>query len=336
MILRLIFVTGAMLVLCASSHIFAQTAPVRMDPYEIHRRIARDFDVAGLWQTLGISARLDTVYSRVGMEPVAPATFDRCAECESEITPIRADRDPDGEVVLTICRPWGPCRFLLFRPIRNAAINQPEWRFIGHADHDFGHYAVPELRTETIGETRYLVMTAQAVSGTGVSLIYERWYEVEPSGMREILTLPARGHECGDALSLCRTFQSQVVKTDSHDNRMCVDFRIAYSGDEFLIDGKSFMELELFVRQQRATYVRGGKSRDFELSVGESEISKDEIRTVCTIGGLTCGDFLRFNISELSLLASGDNSRIKAWLTKYLSDCEQTPERAGLLKSMAK
>ena len=325
-----------MVVLCATGHIYAQTAPVRVDPYEIRRCIAGnpDFDVAGLWQTLGISAKLDTVYSRVGMEPVAPATFDECKECEAEICPLAVEGDPDGEVVLTIRQRWGLCRFLLFRPIRSAAMGRSEWRFIGHADHDFAPYDMPACRGETIGETRYLVMTAQAVSGTGVSLFYERWYEIAPSGMREVLTLPARGHECGDALSLCRTFQSHVMKEDSDDNRIRVDFRFAYSGDEFLIDGKAFAELELFVRQQRATYVRGGRSRDFSLSALESGISKDEIRTVCTIGGLTCGDFLRFNISEISLLASGDNSRIRAWLTKYLSNCEQTPERADLLKSL--
>lgn len=63
---KLIVGAAGLLALCWAGSLYAQSGLVTLDPYEIKKRIVGDqnFDVTGLWQALGISARLETVYPR--------------------------------------------------------------------------------------------------------------------------------------------------------------------------------------------------------------------------------------------------------------------------------
>jgi len=174
----LILITAGLLMLCRVEDLYARSASVKNDPYGIQKRITgqHDFDVVGLWQDLGISPKMETVYPRVGIIPDEPAIFDKCEDCRAEINPLTWKNSKDKLVALKILQPWGLCRFLIFRPLRGSTTDKLKWQFIGHADHDFARYQPPKHKTEKLANGRYFVITAQGVSGTGVSLEYERWY----------------------------------------------------------------------------------------------------------------------------------------------------------------
>jgi hypothetical protein len=337
-IIRRILMVSLMLWLPAAGALAAQDAPVP-GPYEIQRRIAAKsgFDVAALWRNLGISSELETVYSRVGIVPDEPAVFDHCEDCEAEVRTLRWRGCPAGTVALRIRDRRGFCRFLFFRTVLTGkAPGRSPWRFIGHADHDFSREDPPDCRTETLGGRRYVVMTAQGASGTGVSLAYERRYEIASDRVREVLSLPAKGHECADASSLCRRFAARVVEANRGGNRIRVDFSVEYLGDRFLLDGRTFEEFPLFTLRRRAVYVREGPLRDYVLSPLESEITSEEVRRVHGIGDLACGDFIRLHHGDLERFAAEAGSDEMAWLMRYLSGCEPTPERERLLGFFAR
>ena len=327
---RLLCFTGLLVIVCAGNAFCAGGLPIQADPFEIRDRIAADpgFDVVALWRKLDISPELHTVYQRTGVQPESPAVFDACEDCAAEIHEAEFGLLGTG-IILKVCRPWGYCRFLVFLPLRDEPAGRSRWRFIGHADHDFARYFIPEHRIETAGKATYLVMVAQGLTGTGASLDYERWYEVSAAGMNEVLSLPVRGHECPDDVSLCRSFQATVLPGRSTDRRLEVAFTVTYRGSRFLLDGSSREEVRLFSRRQQAIFVREGPLRDFRLSSRESEsaITMDEIRSVFSVGTMTCNDFIRFNTEELTRLASGPDSESRDWVRAYLLSCEPTPER---------
>jgi hypothetical protein len=162
-----------------------------------------------------------------------------------------------------------------------------------------------------------------------VSLAYERWYEVTPGGMREVLSLPLRGHECPDAASLCRAFAVQVEKAKSGHRRVQVLFQAQYDGNRFLLDGKSHAEIPLFSVRKRAVYVRPEGGADFVLSPRESQFTEEELRITASIGDFTCRDFLRFNGRIIDRLAAGRRSEARNWLRRYVTDCETSPAAEG-------
>lgn len=324
--IRQILIVSLMTFLCGGSS-FAGSLPV--SPYNIQKYIkaGNSSYLRPIWRELGIPAELSTVYPRVGIEPDEPAIFDECEDCRAEMHPLTWRNRKDKPVALKIYQPWGFCRYLLFQRIHKAKSKDAHWRFIGHADHDFARYNMPEHRTEMLGNGAYFVMTAKGMSGTGVSLEYERWYELTSDGMKEVLSLPLRGHECASATSLCRTFSAHVEKAKSNNLHVRIVFKIQYKGNRFLLDGKSFEDIFLFAEQKNAVYVRKKAGGDFTLSPFDSEITAEEIRQTYSIGELTCTDFLRFNNVPLRrLTAQPDDSR-KLWLKRYLQECE--PSAAG-------
>lgn len=331
---KMSYLTGLLVLVYGGIALCAGELPIQADPFEIRDRIAADpgFDVAALWRELGISTELHTVYERVGVQPESPAIFDACEDCAAEIHEEEFGSLGTG-IILKVCQQWGYCRFLVFLPLRDAPADRSRWQFIGHADHDFARHFVPEHRIETTGETTYLVVVAQGLTGTGVSLDYERWYEVSAAGMNEVLSLPVRGHECPDDVSLCRSFEATVFPGRSTDRRVEVVFTVTYHGSRFLLDGSSREEVPLFSRRQQAIFVREGLLRDFTLAPRdpESAITMDEMRSVFNVGTMTCDDFIRFNTEELARLASGPDSESRDWLRAYLLSCEPTPERERAL-----
>lgn len=331
--IRQILIVSLMTFLCVGEA-FAETLSV--SPYKIQKYITTEnhSELSPVWRELGIPAELSTVYPRVGIVLDDPAIFDKCEDCRTEIHPLTWKNSKDKLVALKIYQPWGLCRFLIFRPLRDSTTDKLKWQFTGHADHDFARYQPPQHRTERLANGRYFVIKAQGVSGTGASLEYERWYEITPYGMKEVLSLPLRGHECADALSLCRTFSTRIEKNKCGNRHVRVLFRVQYTGNRFLLDGKSFDNILLFTKQKQAVYARSESGADFVLSAPDSTISPNEARAVYHIGALSCEDFIRFNHDDILKIASSPRFRARAWLTRYISGCEPTQAQAKLLQAL--
>jgi hypothetical protein len=305
----------------------ASAAGTGVDPIAVQSEIARnrDFDVASLWRALGIPAQLDTVYSKIHANDVSDATFGSCnGACVAEITQANLDAGPDKDLILEIYQDDGPYRFLLFKP-NPSAPRASAWQFIGHADHDFWRHYRPDYRTAVIGGKYYFLMSAEGTSGTGISLQYDRWYEVRQADMHEVLSLPAKGHECVTASSACREFASTVVSgTDSsttQGDQFVVNFTVRYWGNQYLLDGTDG-DIPLFTRTQRGVYARPAGSEDYTLVAQGSNITPREVQTVFDPDNLTCRDFLAFNANDIAAIASGGDTPAKQWLSRYAADCK--------------
>lgn len=98
-----------------SSALPAQPWTPTKDPFEIQRRIVDGSsfdDITPLWQSLGISPELDTIYSRVGLEANPSDRFERCnGRCIAEIANANLDDAPDQELILKIYQQWGGLSF---------------------------------------------------------------------------------------------------------------------------------------------------------------------------------------------------------------------------------
>lgn len=310
-------------------------ASVPLDPFAIERHVAQhgSLDVTALWRELGLQARLQTVYARLGVEALHDEPFfDECTGCVAEIFQVELDGESGKEVVLKLYQQGGFCRFLIFRGPQQKAAGQ--WRLLGHADHDFARYYMPEHRVETRAGKRFFVMKAQGVSGSGVALAYDRWYEVDSKGVREVMSLPAQGHQCFEIRLLCREFTSHVGSRTEHQGVETIQvlFTVAYTGDYALINERSKTDFPLFTKRQWAIFTRTTNSSAYRLDPLRSTITTEEIRTVYNIDSLSNDDFLKFNSKELLKIATGRRSQYKVWLQRYLEHSDATPERAQLMR----
>jgi hypothetical protein len=301
-------------------------APV--DPVAVQIDIARnkDFDVASLWGALGIPAQLDTVYPRVHVGAanyMSDATLARCGGvCTAEITQASLEAGATEDLILKIYQEYGPARFLFFRPTTNP-VGTGAWQFIGHADHDFGRHYTADYRTGEIGDRRYFIMVGEGTSGTGISLQYDRWYEIRQADVHEVLSLPAKGSECLDGKSLCREFASTVASGTANASQFVVNFTVRYWGNQYLLDGTDG-DIPLFTRTQRGVYARPAGSDDYALAAQGSDITARELPTVFDpgFGSLACQDFFAFNANNIAAIVSGGDTPAKRWLSRYAADCK--------------
>lgn len=326
-----------------ASDLQAQGVPTSVDPIAVQSAIAAnpDFDVASLWRSLKIPADLDTVYAKVATPPPASAAtpFDRCSNtCRAEITYANLDDDVSNEAILVIYQESRFCRFLVFKgpPAPSGAV---QWRFIGHADHDaLGQYE-PEYRVSFMGGRRYFVVLTPGMHGPGMWLRYERWFEVGPNSMREVLSLPTDAVECQDSRSLCRAFGSTVAASGNgrRGEEFVVSFTVRYWGNEFLLDESRSDQIPLFGRTQRAVYLRPLKSSaPYELAPLDSEIASWEVDAVFRLEALTCRDFLVSNADNLARIASDQPTAARSWLARYVDGCSPSPQRAQFLELLPK
>mgnify|MGYP001002107945 CR=1 FL=1 len=320
-----IYLSALTIVIYTSGNLFAESSMDFADPYPISNQISVNpkFDIEAVWRKLGIPSSLDTAYRKLGMDEPETVLFDSCKKCSSELKPIKWNNSSEEMVILKICEVSGNCRFLLFSKKTDKTADGTKWRFIGHADHDFERYYTPSCRAVTSGKTRYLVMKAQGMTGTGVSLDFERWYIVTGTGMKEILTLPSKGHECTDAVSLCRKFSARVLPVEAAKAELKVTYNVEYSGSSYLLDRKSYREIKLFRKQQKAVYMA---DNDYKLAETESDITIPEIRTIFSIGNMDCKNFIMFNRPEIKKLSKSTRKLAKQWLNRYIADCESTKE----------
>jgi hypothetical protein len=295
---------------------YGQTPGTAIDPLSIQKQIERNpnFNVAALWQRLGISTKLETIYPRVGIKDFDDAKFDHCGNCKAEITRANLDSGSEQELILHVYESWGFSRFLIFKPEGNS------WRFVGHADHDFSRYYMPTYRIDQLGNDRYFVTRAQGASGTGVHLQYERWYQLTATGLREVLSFANAGGEVVSDQNLWREFEAHVDKSAAANDAIRVVFMVKFSGSYYLVDEKQDEEIQFFSSTKRGVYMRQPDST-FALQPARSEITPLELRTTFNIDSLSCADFLKIYDKEIARITATPNTQTAKWLAKYRSTC---------------
>ena len=334
---------AAVAVLLFASPADAQGVATTVDPTVIQADIAANpnYDVAALWRGLKIPTALDTVWANVGGPPPssAPVPFDRCANsCRAELSRANVDDDGNNEVIVVIYQEGKLCRFLLFKGITTTA-GATQWRFLGYADHDaLGQYE-PEYRVATLGARHYFVTLLSGLHKDGMWVRYERWYEIAPASLREVLSVPADGFECVDARSLCRAFGAAVVaaRTSPRGEEFVASYTVRYWGDAALLEDNRSEQIPLFSRTMRAVYVRPLKATGrYELNPLDSDAASWELDMIFRLEGMDCQDFMVANVDNLARLAEARDTPARSWLARYINGCSISEQRTELLKLLAK
>lgn len=157
--------------------------------------------------------------------------FGGCSGCEAETYNLELDGQPGTEVLLRIeDRMQEACRYLIFK-YKNAETEENNWRLLGHIDHDFGRYQMPQHYFVLSGGKNWLVVRVQGASGSGVALYNDRVFTVRNNKVVEILNYPADGHQSGYGFEPSRNFAGRILdsKIENDVATVEVEFTVNYS-----------------------------------------------------------------------------------------------------------
>jgi hypothetical protein len=293
-------------------------------------------DLSAIWSDLSLSPELDTVWRRVGGgggDYGESARFAECHECKADLFKVELNGQPGLESVLKIYEEYGRCRYLIFEKDHSAEQGEHRWKLLGHADHDFARYYSPGHSLKTLDGQPFLVLTVQGTSGTGVSQAFDRWYEVRDR-VTEVLSVPAKGHQCFDARSLCRSWESHVTGREMRDGKdtVRVRIRVSFSGDRYLIDETSYGDIPLLSTESTLYYSRDSIESPFVLDAGQSPLSEQDLQMVFNVDTLSDEDFLRIYRNDLERVIPTWGAEKKAWVRQFLRNSKDTAEKAALLQ----
>ena len=299
-----------------------------ISPYEIASFITAspDADLKNLWIQLGIRS-LNFGYDSIS-EDQQGAQIDRflskCNYCDVETYSCELDGEQGKEVLLKLSDLLAEsCRYLVFKQIKRRG-TKPEWRLLGHIDHGFGRYKMPEHYIVSGNTYRnWLAVKVQEGSGSGFAEYHDRLFQVDSTGLKEILRFPSEGR-----LSTCcsyptRDFTAQIIKGEIKNNVTSVEleFAVSYSAYPGGQDG------QLWKKRQKAIYRSDPSSPRLVLDTTKSNLSEDEINAIYgSDGGLSNEDFIKYNYEELSKIALSREDNRRVWLGMYLSQCEESPQ----------
>lgn len=295
-----------------------------LSPYDIEFFINADpqADIQDIWQRLGIDSKYngDDKYNYVSNQ----GFFSKCHGCKAETYEYDLDGEYGSEVLLRIeDRLQEACRYLIFK--YSGRGNDGE--FIGHIDHDFGRYRMPQHRIIVSGGETYLVVQVQGGSGSGVSLYYDKIFQVRRSRVKEIVSYASEGHQSTTTDNPSREFAGRILNCQTKRNvtTVEVEFIVSYYNDFNTDEGRL-----MWTKKQKAVFRRRFKSKNAILDRSESNVTEDEIESVYTIDSLSDGEFLRYNSKELGLIASGRETKHKEWLRQFLNHTDKTSEAMAL------
>ncbi len=326
--------------------------PHSVNPLEIKRlineskRVAKksgvrqDVNLVPMWKDFGIDER--------------PLENCGAGDCEAETIKLDLDGQFPDEVVLKINNTHF-CRFLVFTPNGASGTVKVNWTFRGHIDWDFNRYEMARQRMVKANGRQWLVIRAQAGSGTGYSLFQETFYELTPDGLRSVVSYPIEGNTYPWPTGLGRSFRARVQP--GTNGELVVVYEVDYVVARYA-DDKS---RNLAVNRHRVCYTWNTRQREFVFSSGCSNISEEEIAAIAgietgvadegeQIGATTFYStsdhkafvgggydvFLKYNFPVLMKIANSKNEAERDWLRLFLKDCDDTPKKTELLDALAK
>jgi hypothetical protein len=274
--------------------------------------------------------------------------------CEAEIAKIDLDGQFPDELILKINN-FHFCRFLVFTPNRASHGNKADWTFRGHVDWDFNRYEMARHRIVRAKGRPWLVIRAQAGSGTGFSLYHESFYELTPEGLRSVLSYPIEGHTYPWPTGLGRSFRARVQPGTNGE------LMVVYEVDYDVVQPADKTDSKLAVNRHRVCYTWNNDQRVFDYTPACSDTSEEEISAIANIetgddeeveqignmkfysksqekafvgGGYDV--FLKYNFPVLMKIAKSNSEPKRDWLRHFLEDCHDTTKKAELLQALAK
>lgn len=297
-----------------------------ISPHEVAAYVKKNpkGDLRALWRQLNIDK------SNFGTGPGQQATvqnaqfFLQCSGCTAETYSHELDGVPGNEILLKVSDPLGGAfRYLLFTQATDRQVN-PQWRLLGHIDHDFARYREPEHSIVRSDGRNWLVVKVQVGSGSGFALYHDRLFFVDNTGIKEKLQVPSSGF-----LSTCcgyptRTFTAQITKArmSHHDAFVEVEFLVKYS----------MANVQLWQKKQRAIYKTDARNNALVLDRTRSALTAEEIAAIYNADEFNDTSLIKYNHEELTRIAKGAAGDRKEWLRHFLNQAEPSPEKKQLQK----
>lgn len=296
-----------------------------LSPYDIESFINSNpqTEIAEIWEKLKIAGE----YNGISHYDSGNSFFGGCSGCEAETYNFEFDGKPGTEVLLRVeDRLQEACRYLVFKH-KNSETYENSWQLLGHIDHDFGRYQMPQHYFLLSGGKNWLVVRVQGASGSGVALYSDRLFTVKNNKVLEVLSYPADGHQSGYGFEPSRNFAGRIIDGKIENNVAIIEV-------EFAVDYSTFDETDndipLWSKKQRAFFRRNLNSKNTILDAKKSDLSEREIETVYNIDMLTDKDLLKYNFEELKQIALGKQARQKQWLRDFVRICKPSSEKSAL------
>ncbi len=288
-----------------------------LSPYDIKRLVDED-DESSLqpyWQQLKIK----------------PGAFVKPGEIDSaDLFAEHFDNELGKELLLRLHNDW-ITRYVLYKQHRIKE-GRVEWRYVNYLDLEYQKYGPPEHRIEyerNKGQERWLVISSQTASGTGVSANSDEWYKVSDKGFEQVLSYPAKGYESQYWSGVCgRNLSSKVDRVEKTDGDTTVRVELSIKFD---CDNGEDGDAE-FSKQQKLLFVKPDKATEFALDTEASKITESDLNAVFDTGveSLTPEIFLKYNAPELTKIAANGSKENKQWLRTFLDKCSDIVEKQQL------
>lgn len=303
-----------------------RSEPRSLSPYDIEIFINAhpQGNLAKLWQRLGIP-RLNFAQGWQG--DTTPSQFlASCAGCRAETFEYDLDDEPGSEVLLRIeDRPSESCRYLVFKSLGNLGT----WKLIGHIDHDFGRYRMPQHLIVLSNGRSWLVVEEQGQSGTGVALYFDRLFLVEHGALKEVMRYTSEGHQSTFTNEPEREFSGRILNCDVRNGiaNIEIEFAVTYLMEDV---SNPSQDAALFTKRQKAFFIGQLSHKRLALDITRSDLSQNELAAVYDVDSLTNEGFLTYNLEELSRIATGTDTNRRDWLKRFLNVCKNSPEKRRL------
>lgn len=204
------------------------------------------------------------------------------------------------------------------------------WKFIGEVTPAwYGN----KWRIVQGNKSTWFVLGEAWSHGSGSGLWGETWYEITSSKLAAVLKFPLRGGEI-EGLNLGDLSFDGVVtlsETTLGQTIVKVNFKT-----KFITPGEySYGKVQTFFsKSQQATFVRDNVSGEFNLDETRSNLTKEELETVYSPNGLGDANFLKYNSTELTKLASHGSKQQKDILRKILLKLPESEQTKSLLAKL--
>jgi hypothetical protein len=280
-------------------------------------QISEELNLEPIWNSLKIPAE----------------DLHRCqADCESRTFPVALTGSTGKEVLLKITNSYF-CRYLIFRPTRVRVRSRKPWRFLGYIDHENNKYEMSWHRTVANGNKHWLVIRGQTGSGTGFSSYEDTWYQVSGRGIKEVLEYTARAHIAQWPKGIGWDLNSTIITRDtSTAMSVAVRFRASFSGLNYATRRYPF----LFSRSVTVLFKWDSSRQRFTFVPSSNPISRTIFESIYQGDKWSDEAFVKFNFSQLLLIANRGNTRQREWLKDFLNRYKVSREKTALLQTLGR
>lgn len=294
-----------------------------LSPYVIEWLIDvnEEVDLRQVWQSLKLDAPPDLPY--------------RCGpDCSAETFDVVSGEQAGAKIVaLRIAFDDGAhYQYLLFKePGRDSA--ERGWDMLGAVSARGSRFDPPAHRIEAGDNRTWLVIKDLRSSSPATAHSNEAWYDLKVTGLKPVLSFPARGEHkpCREALG--RSFKTIIVRHELENGvyTIPIQFLVSYNISDC---EKGKLSHGLFAKGRMAYYVWEASRERFILDKARSEITEREILSL-TSGEMPSGaQFAESNYDELMTIARGNDKKQRGWLQRFLLTVEDGPRKMALRQAL--